>query len=257
MLTIVTLTTDFHGHYVGVMRGVIKSLSPATEVIDLSTEVEPFDLKGGAFILSSSYKYFPKGTIHLVVVDPGVGTSRKAIAIKTKNYAFVGPDNGVMAPAAEEDGILEVYEVGKGFLEGREVAPTFNGRDVFAPVAAFLADGGDPRELGKQLHRFERVEFKRTVGGDFVFGEVIYADMFGNLTTSIREQDIKLSGSMVVTIGEKGFKARRAETYADGKEGEFIVLLGSAKHYEISLSNGNAKNSMAARVGDKVTIVRG
>ncbi|HRU81512.1 MAG TPA: SAM-dependent chlorinase/fluorinase, partial [Candidatus Methanomethylicus sp.] len=204
MLTIVTLTTDFHGHYVGVMKGVIKSLSPATEVIDLSTEVEPFGLKGGAFILCSSYKYFPKGTIHLVVVDPGVGTSRKAIVIKTKNYIFVGPDNGVMAPAAEEDGILEVYEIGKGFIERREVAPTFNGRDIFAPVAAYLADGGNLKELGKQLHRFERVEFKRTVGGDFVFGEVIYADMFGNLTTSIREQDADLTGGKMQITDKDG-----------------------------------------------------
>ncbi len=256
-MPIVTLTTDFHGHYVGVMKGVIKSISPAAEIIDLSTEVEPFDLKGGAFILCSSYGHFPKGTVHLVVVDPGVGKSRKAIAIKTKNYTFVGPDNGVMTLAAEEDGIVEVCEVGKGFLEKREVALTFNGRDVFAPVAAYLANGGEVTRLGKQLQRFERVEFKSTVGSDYVFGEIIYADMFGNLTTSIREQDIKLAGDMVVTIGEKEYKAKRVDTYADGKEGEYLLLMGSAKYYEVALNKGNAKKAMAAKIGDKVSIVRG
>jgi len=256
-MAIITLTTDFHGHYVGVMKGVIKCLSPATEVIELSTEVEPFDLKGGAFVLCSSYRYFPRGAIHIVVVDPGVGTSRKAIVIKTKGYTFVGPDNGVMAPAAEEDGISEVYEVGNGFTEGREVAPTFNGRDVFAPVAAYLADGGDPGKLGKRLSRFERVEFKRAVSGNMVFGEVIHVDNFGNLTTSIREQDADLTGRLVVTIGDRGLKARRVETYAEGNEGELLVLPGSAKYYEVSLSKGNAKEAMSARVGDKVTIVRG
>lgn len=256
-LAIITLTTDFHGHYIGIMKGVIKSLAPAAEVIEISTEVGPFDLKAGAFILRSSYKHFPKGTIHLVVVDPGVGTKRKAIIVKTKNYTFVGPDNGVMALSAEEDGIQEVLEVREDFTEGRGVSATFNGRDVFAPVAAQLANGADAKGLGKQLQRFERFNFKKSIGCEFVFGEVVYADAFGNLTISIMEEDINLVGDFVITIGEKGFKVRRRGTYADGKSGEVILVLGSAGYYELAINSGNAKDAMSAKVGDKVTIVRG
>ncbi len=257
MLAIITLTTDFHGHYVGIMKGVIKSLAPSAEVMDISTEVEPFDLKGAAFILCSSYKHFPKGTVHLVVVDPGVGTSRKSIIIKTKNYAFVGPDNGIMTMAAEEDGILEVYEASKDFSDGKRASATFNGRDVFAPIAAQLANGAEAKVLGKQLNRFERVNFKKSIGCEFVFGEAVYADGFGNLTISIREEDINLVGEFIITIGEKGFKVRRRETYADGKNGEVILVLGSAGYYELAINSGNAKDAMSAKVGDQVTIVRG
>ncbi|MEM4204437.1 MAG: SAM-dependent chlorinase/fluorinase, partial [Candidatus Methanomethylicaceae archaeon] len=115
-MMIVTLTTDFGGHYVGIMKGVIKRIAPSVEVIDLGTDVQPFDVKGGAFVLYSSYKYFPAGTVHVAVVDPGVGSDRMAIAVRSRNYYFVGPDNGVLMPAAKDDGVVEVREISNSRL---------------------------------------------------------------------------------------------------------------------------------------------
>lgn len=159
-MVLVTLTTDFGGHYLGIMKGVIKSRSPAAEVVELSSEVEPFDVKGAAFVLYSSYRYFPRGTIHVVVVDPGVGSARKAIAVRTKNYTFIGPDNGVLIPASNDDGIVEVREITNKTLLLREISSTFHGRDVFAPVAAFLAGGGKLEEVeikaGDRTYRARR-----------------------------------------------------------------------------------------------------
>jgi len=120
-LVLITLTTDFRWHYVGIMRGVIRSLSSSAEVVELSSEVEPFDVKGAAFVLYSSYRYFPRGTIHVAVVDPGVGSARKAIAVRTKNYTFIGPDNGVLIPASRDDGIVEVREITNRSLFLKEV----------------------------------------------------------------------------------------------------------------------------------------
>jgi len=253
-LVLITLTTDFRWHYVGIMRGVIRSLSSSAEVVELSSEVEPFDVKGAAFVLYSSYRYFPRGTIHVAVVDPGVGSARKAIAVRTKNYTFIGPDNGVLIPASRDDGIVEVREITNRSLFLKEVSSTFHGRDIFAPVAAFLASGGRPEEVGKRLKKFEEMEFFKEIGGDgAVACEVLFVDRFGNLTLSIKREDAKLD-EVEIKVGDRTYRARRTGTYADG-EG-LLLIVGSAGFYELAVKNGSASELIRALVGDRITINR-
>jgi S-adenosylmethionine hydrolase len=252
-MVIVTLTTDFGGHYAGIMKGVIKTISPAAEIIELSTEVDPFDVKGGAFALLSSYKYFPKGTIHLAVVDPGVGSSRRAIVIRTKNYAFVGPDNGLLAAAAADDGVVRVYEIASMQLLAKEVSRTFHGRDIFAPVAAQLANGIRPEDIGPSIEGFKGIEFPRSVGRNCASGEILNADSFGNITLSLAKDDAVLKGKMTVRIGQKSFCAESAGTYEEGGSG-ISIIAGSSGFYELAVKGGSAQAMTGAKVGDRFTI---
>jgi S-adenosylmethionine hydrolase len=254
-LVLITLTTDFRGHYLGIMRGVIKSRSPFAEIVDLSSDVEPFDVKGGSFVLYSSYRYFPHGTIHVAVVDPGVGSARKAMVIRTKNYTFVGPDNGILIPAAMEDGIVEVREITNKTLLLKRVSSTFHGRDVFAPVAAFLAGDGKLEEVGKKLGSFERLEFFKGFRDGAINCEVIFVDRFGNLTLSIKKEDVELNGNVEVKIGDRTHWARRVVTYADGAEG-LVLLVGSAGFYELAVRNGSASELLRVLVGDRIAITK-
>jgi S-adenosylmethionine hydrolase len=234
------------------MKGVIKSFSSAAEVVELSSEVEPFDVKGASFVLYSSYRYFPRGTIHVVVVDPGVGSARKAIAVKTKNYTFIGPDNGVLIPAAKNDGIVSVREITNRSLFLKDVSSTFHGRDIFAPVAAFMASGGRLDEVGESLKKFEEIKFFKKIDGDGAIAcEVLFVDRFGNLTLSIKKQDAELNEAEV-EVGDRSYSAKRANTYVDG-EG-LLIIVGSASFYELAVKNGNASELIRALVGDKITI---
>ncbi|MEM3365515.1 MAG: S-adenosyl-l-methionine hydroxide adenosyltransferase family protein [Candidatus Methanomethyliaceae archaeon] len=252
---IVTLTTDFGGHYVGIMKGVIKRIAPSVEVIDLGTDVQPFDVKGGAFVLYSSYKYFPAGTVHVAVVDPGVGSDRMAIAVRSRNYYFVGPDNGVLMPAAKDDGVVEVREISNSRLLLEEVSRTFHGRDVFAPVAAFLAKGGEFAEVGGRIEKIKDLEFFRVVGKGRAEGEVVFVDRFGNLVTSLKEGDLEPKDECVIKIRGKSFRARYVRTYSEGREGEILIIKGSSGHYEISIREGSAKELTGLSVGGRFAIL--
>ncbi|MBC7113336.1 MAG: SAM-dependent chlorinase/fluorinase [Candidatus Methanomethyliales bacterium] len=251
---IVTLTTDFDGHYVGIMKGVIKRIAPRVEVIDLGTDVQPFDVKGGAFVLYSSYKYFPSGTVHVVVVDPGVGSERRAIAVKSRNYYFVGPDNGVLVPAAREDGVVEIREISNRELFLEEISSTFHGRDIFSPVAAFLANGGEFEKVGGKIDNVKELEFFRTVGEGRAEGEVLFVDRFGNLVTSLLEGDLTKK-EYVIEFEGKRLRARCVMTYSEGREGEILIIKGSSGHYEISIREGSAKEVTGLTVGRRFAIV--
>ena len=252
---IVTLTTDFGGHYVGIMKGVIKRIAPSIEVIDLGTDIQPFDVKGGAFVLLSSYKYFPPGTVHVAVVDPGVGSERMAIAVRGRNYYFVGPDNGVLMPAAREDGLVEIREISNRKLLLEEISCTFHGRDIFAPVAAFLAKGGDFAEVGRRVEKVKDLEFFRAVKGVRAEGEVLFVDRFGNIVTSLMEGDLRTKEEFVIEAQGKRFRARRVTNYSEGREGEILIIKGSSGHYEISLREGSAKELIGLSVGGRFAIL--
>lgn len=252
-LTVITLTTDFRGHHVGIMRGVINRISPAAEVVELSTEIKPFAVKSGAFVLYSSFRYYPPGTIHLAVVDPGVGSQRKAIAVKTRNYTFVGPDNGLLIPAAREDGIVQVRELTNKSLFLDSVSRTFHGRDVFAPVAAFLSKGGAFEEVGDRSECFVDLSFFRSLEGGLMVSEILFEDKFGNLTISLTERDTKLEDEMRVSIKGRYYRAKRVNTYAEGDKG-VMLLVGSEGFYEIAVKNGSASQLTGAGLGDRVTI---
>jgi S-adenosylmethionine hydrolase len=253
-IVIVTLTTDFGGHYVGIMKGVIKRIAPTAEVIDLGTDVQPFDVKGGAFVLYSSYKYFPPGTVHVAVVDPGVGSERRAIAVRSRNYYFVGPDNGVLIPAAREDGVVEMREISNRELFLEDISSTFHGRDIFSPVAAFLANGGEFEKVGGKVEIVKDLEFFREVSEGRAEGEVLFVDRFGNLVTSLIEGDLA-EKECVIEFEGKRLRARHARTYSEGREGEILIIKGSSGHYEISVREGSAKEVTGLGVGRRFAIL--
>ncbi|MEM4599434.1 MAG: SAM-dependent chlorinase/fluorinase [Candidatus Methanomethylicaceae archaeon] len=244
---IITLTTDFGSPYVGIVKGVIKSICEDVDIVEISSDIPPFDIKSGAFVLYSSYKFFPKGTIHLAIVDPGVGSERKAIAIKTKNYYFIGPDNGILIPAAMEDGILEVREINILLIE--KPSSTFHGRDIFAPVAAILAKGFKFEDPGNEIKNYKIMNFFKAKYEDFIECEVIFIDRFGNLVLSIKEEDFKFKKEVELEYQGKKYYLKNVRTYYDVNKGELLILKGSSEFYEISIREGSAKDLLNVSVG--------
>lgn len=250
---LLTLTTDFGGHYVGIMKGVIRGIAPGTEVIDLSHEISAFDTRSAAFVLLSSYKYFPEGTVHVAVVDPGVGSGRRALAIRSQRYVFIGPDNGVLAPAAEDDGVIGAYEITNREFMLPEVSGTFHGRDIFAPAAARIALGRRPEEAGQEVGDWARLAFWRAVSGGHADCEVVFADRFGNLTLSIRGSELDLKGEVQVEFWGRSYSASRAGTFSELKGGLGLVV-GSAGFYELVVDRGSARALVGASPGDRIRL---
>ena len=185
---VIALLTDFglKDSYVGVMKGVIATVNPRVTVIDLDHDVASHRIEEAAFLLATSYSYFPQNTVFCVVVDPGVGSSRKAIAIQTKNYYFVGPDNGVLWQAAERDGITKIVTLENKKYFRKPVSSTFHGRDIFAPIAAALTKGYRPAGFGREIKDFINPDFiNPQVERGTIFGEILHIDSFGNLITNI------------------------------------------------------------------------
>ncbi|MBC7121234.1 MAG: SAM-dependent chlorinase/fluorinase [Candidatus Methanosuratus sp.] len=253
IMAVVTLTTDFGGHYAGIMKGVLKRMAPQVDVIDLSHDIEAWDVRSAAFVMLSSYSYFPEGTVHVAVVDPGVGSGRRALAIKTRRYSFVGPDNGVLSPAAEEDGVEEVFEITNREFMLQQVSSTFQGRDVFAPTAAAIASGRRISDAGNRVEEWERLVFGRSVGKGHAECEVVYRDRFGNLTLSLRGDDVNLSGEAELQVGGRPFRATAIRTFSDLEEG-LGLLVGSAGFYEVVVNRGSAQAVTGAAVGSRVSI---
>lgn len=253
---LITIVTDFGSPYVGIMKGVIKSIYKDVEIIEISSDVPPFDIKSGAFILYSSYKFFPKGTIHVAIVDPGVGSERKAIAIKTKNFYFIGPDNGILMPAAKEDGIVEIREINidKISIPVEEPSSTFHGRDIFAPAAACLAKGLKFEEIGNAINNYKDLEFFKVIKGDIIECEVIFIDRFGNLILSIREKDVSIKRGVELELQGGRYYLKKVRTYYDVNKGELIIVKGSSDFYEISIREGSAKDLLNVNVGSVVKI---
>lgn len=256
-MTVVTLTTDFGvtDPFVGIMKGVIATRAPDATVIDVSHGVPPQDVLAGALVLRHAVPYFPPETIHVAVVDPGVGSSRRTICVATTaGTMLVGPDNGVLSLAAPPDVVARVVHLTEErfFLSPRSA--TFHGRDVFAPVAAALANGTDPSTLGPAINDMARLEVPpvaRSAGS--LRGQVIYVDHFGNLTTNVAESD--LTGA--VTIGVAGIRLRGvSESYAAVARGEPVAVVNSWGLLEIAVRDGSARETVGAKVGDPVTIER-
>lgn len=237
---IITLTTDFgyDDHYAGVMKGVIAGINPSAVVIDITHGIESYNAPEAAFKLYASYSYFPKGAIHVAVVDPGVGSVRKAIAAEAGGYRFVGPDNGIFSLIFDERGVNGIVEITNPAFVLPNVSSTFHGRDIFAPAAAHLSKGMALSDLGEGLRSYERLDIPRPEeDGGAVTGKAVYADRFGNLVTNIPGSVI--TGAARVCVGDMTIK-QTSVSYADGNEGELLAIIGSSGFLEISLNKGSA-----------------
>lgn len=255
---VISLLTDFGfaGGYVGSMKGVILGRVDA-EIVDITHDVPPQGIQAGAFILRSVVPFFPEKTIHTVVIDPGVGSPRKAIAIKSGKFYFVGPDNGVLIPAAKSCGRPEVREINLGKIHPESVSNTFHGRDVFAPAAAFLAGGGPFEKIGPLMRSYSDLnlgEMRKLPSG--LAGICVYADSFGNIITNIPASEFakvfKLGDRVAVTAGEVQQIAEFRKTYSDVQEGRPLVLVGSHENIELAVARGSAQQLFNSHFGTEI-----
>lgn len=273
----IALLTDF-GHddiYVGVMKGVMRGLCRDAEFIDITHTVAPQHVREAAFALVNAYRFFPSGTVFLVVVDPGVGGTRRAIAVEAGDYCFVAPDNGVLSYTLRGLGDYHAVELTNPRYHLPQISQTFNGRDIFAPVAAHLANGERLQALGGAVTDLVKMplpflEIKERV----VQGEVLHVDRFGNIVTSIGRVEwvdaerITLTSRFADAAPPIPIYAPSARiningdviegvyrTYSDVRRGEVVALIGSSSHLEISVSQGNAARRFDVAVGDRVDLV--
>jgi len=256
---LIALLTDFGeaDYFVASMKGVILSINPRATIVDITHEIPPQDVWKGAFVLKQAYKWFPDGAIFVGVVDPGVGTGRKAIILKTRRYYFVGPDNGLLSLAAEEDGVEEAYEITASLPR---VSTTFHGRDVFAPVAAYLSLGIPPRVLGVPIEDFAKFKIPEPELKDGVLiGEIIYIDRFGNIFTSIRDQIFKLfeyNNELCLEYRGRVLRVRFVPSYGYVARGEYALVINSEGYVELSLNGGSAADELGAKLRDVVKLGR-
>jgi S-adenosyl-L-methionine hydrolase (adenosine-forming) len=248
---ILTLTTDFGlaDHYVGVMKGVILDICPRARIIDLSHEVPAYDISQGSYIIESSWRYFPRDTVHVVVIDPGVGSSRRPILIEAGGQYFVGPDNGVLAPiyACAK---CKVRVISNKKYYRRPVSRTFHGRDIFAPVAAHLAAGVPPGRVGTTVKNYVRTAPQQPIqsGKRKWSGSVMRIDRFGNLITNFEAGAFPDLERFTLTAGQVKI-SRLARSYAECKPGELLVIAGSSGHLEISMNQGSAAQKLKIEPG--------
>jgi S-adenosylmethionine hydrolase len=257
---IITLTTDFGGKdpYVAEMKATILGITPNATIIDISQQIEKFNVRMGAYVLASASPYFPKGAIHMTVVDPGVGTRRQPILIQTKHSYFVGPDNGVLALAARNEQIKHIHKLANPKLMLRRVSNTFHGRDIFAPAAAHLANRTPPAEFGPELDGIITPRFAKIVRrSNMLMGEVIHVDDFGNIVTNFGEKELKLMkiNHMVnVKLGSVKLGLKLCRTYSEVQLHKPLALIGSHNFLEISLNQGNAAKTFKVKSGSKITL---
>ncbi|MBS7640745.1 MAG: S-adenosyl-l-methionine hydroxide adenosyltransferase family protein [Candidatus Bathyarchaeia archaeon] len=261
---IITLTTDFglRDSYVAEMKAVILSICPEAFIVDISHEVRKFDIRMGAFLLLRAARFFPEGTIHVAVIDPGVGAERRPIIVETERFFYVGPDNGVLIPSAQKDGIKHIYVIKNEKYMLKEVSRTFHGRDVFSPAAAYLAIGVPPSEFGPEIFDPVAPSFTKPVfSDDFIEGEIIYVDDFGNLVTNIEYGDLRLidvedGDYLAVKIGRRELMLKLCKAYGEVQVGTPLAIIGSCNLLEISVNQGDASAYFGANVGEKIRIYR-
>ena len=257
---IVTLTTDFgtQGPYVAAMKGILLGMAPTVQLVDVCHTIGPQDILEGAFVLGGIVDAFPAGTVHLAVVDPGVGTDRRLIAVAMADQWFVLPDNGLITGAARGRTATGIWELTSPALRRPVVAPTFHGRDILAPAAAHLVRGGDPAELGPASSRFEMLRnFEPSVSEDGLIGEVIFRDTFGNLITNLQADrlDGGTAGDWTVEVAGTRLSGL-VRTYGDRPTGTMVALIGSTGAIEIAVVNGDASERLSAGPGFTVRLRR-
>jgi len=261
MLPIITLTTDFGADsaYVAQMKASIYNIAPAANVVDITHSIPAQNIQAGAVVLQDTAFQFPPGSIHVVVVDPGVGSQREIVAASIDGHWFVAPDNGVLTGVARERAPKELRCVSSTRLWRAEVSNTFHGRDIMAPVAAHLSIGVTPEEIGPLKHQLHRLPWPEpSVDEDRLIGEVVYIDSFGNLITNISRQDSATwtqSQDVLVECGGRVINSI-SKTYADQPPNSLVALFGSSARLEIATVNGNAAEATGIVPGSEVVVRR-
>jgi S-adenosylmethionine hydrolase len=257
---IITLTTDYgtNDHLVGAVKGVILKIQPEAQIVDINHNVLPYDVLDGALSIGAVYRYFPARTVHVVVVDPGVGTPRRPIIATINNQYFVAPDNGVLSLVyGREDPIL-VHHITSGHYFLKPVSATFHGRDIFAPVAAWLTKNWQTEAFGEVVEDYTKFAVpKPKAQTGTLRGAVLRVDHFGNLMTNFTPEDMpepmREPGAITMTVGGKPVK-KLVETFADGPVNEAVAVFGSSGFLEIALNKGNAAVALGATRGAEVIV---
>jgi S-adenosylmethionine hydrolase len=261
MRPVIALLSDFgtRDHYVGTMKGVILGICPDVTLVDISHDVAPHDVLEGALELAAAYKYFPVGTIFVAVVDPGVGSARKGIAADTGDYRFVCPDNGLLTAVAREAAPKKVVELTERRYARPTVSRTFEGRDRFAPAAAWLAKGIQLPALGRLVADIHRLDIPQpAIEEEVIRAAVLRVDRFGNLITNVdRKAFEKFARDVRVQIAAGGATVGRlVATFADIHSGEVCALFGSTDHLELAANSGSAADILGLTRGAIVEITR-
>jgi len=273
MSAIITLTTDLGltDAYVAAMKGVILGINPEAKLVDICHSIKPQNIPQAAFVLGTAYKFFPQKTIHVVVVDPGVGTERRAIILRTPSADFVAPDNGVLSYVIQQSSTkpveenanqqltelepeLEVVALTESRFWRSPVSPTFHGRDIFAPVAALLSLGFPPIDFGEAITSVTMLPLPRpykALDGSLV-GHILHIDSFGNLITNIKSDDLPQTKQAITIMVGNQLVHGLSRTYAEGRG--LLALIGSSGYLEVSLKGGNAGALLNAEVGNEVRI---
>jgi S-adenosylmethionine hydrolase len=256
----ITLATDFGARdsYVGTMKGVILRINPSANTVDITHLIQPQDLMEASLVLENCYRFFPIGTVHVVVVDPGVGTSRRPIIVDTPEYLFVGPDNGVFSRILSSQTSCEVREIRNESFQLPQISDTFHGRDIFAPVAGYLSRGVLPEEMGPLVaDPLRRDPPQPQVWQDQITGEVIYVDSFGNIITNVSRElfEMVMKGRRFrIMVNGKQIE-QISRSYQDVERGKAVALFGSMDMLEIAVHGGQADRRIGAGKGDPIQIL--
>ena len=261
-MRVVTLLSDFalRDGYVAQMKGTILDLCPNAVITDISHDVERHNIPMGSFILETTTPYFPKGTIHVAVVDPGVGSARKAIVIECNAGLLIGPDNGLMARASEKLGLKSIYEIREKEFQRKPVSSTFHGRDMFAHTAGLMASGRRPEEVGPRVSRLETLDLSPpTLLGKRLDCHVLHVDVFGNVITDVGEKMVRNIPVMVgegveILSGARKLQAQYVRSYHEVDKGAMAVLLGSQGFLEIAVREGSARDKLHVKRLDKLDL---
>jgi S-adenosylmethionine hydrolase len=262
---VITLTTDFgtNDHFVGAMKGVIVDIVPEAQIVDITHAVQAYDVLDGALTIAQAYSYFPNGTIHMVIVDPGVGTARRPILATSDGFHFVAPDNGVLSMVYAREERVHVRHITSEHYFRLPVSNTFHGRDIFAPVAAYLAKQVDSHKFGDEIEDYVKFAAPKPkpAGENKIRGVVLKIDRFGNLVTNVTAADVPAlfaakPGAFKIVVGSREITDIRA-AYAEGAPGEVFGILGSMGYLEIVANRAAAAQITGAGKGSEVSIILG
>lgn len=259
---IITLTTDFglNDHFVGTIKGVILNIAPQAEIVDICHTVQAFDILDGALALAHSYRYYPSGTVHLVIVDPGVGSARRPIIASSEEHNFVAPDNGVLSLMYAREERLSVRHITSDHYFLQPMSNTFHGRDIFAPVAAYLAKGVNHEKFGEEISDYVRFNAPKPKAVDekTLRGVVLRVDRFGNMITNFTPEDVPAlfqgqAPTFKILINKREI-SKLQQNYAEGGSGEVFAILGSMGYVEIAANRGSAAQILGTGKGAEVLI---